>query len=370
MYAAPSPVIPRRPPHPGGRSGGVSGGGPDERPRRARGPAAAPPAANGLDFSGPRGERLRHALAVVQDVCPEFSAVRLLGDNGRCLVLAGMSGRRAVAAKLLLDPGGSDADAFRRDIAVHRGFARHRPPVRVPRLVADDPYRCLLVTEFVPGRPTAGARHPYAPAAGDLRATLSAVTRLGGWQPPAGLFPDVVNYPAWVARYHTLGFLTDRDVSDLTTLLHGLGSRGRHELPRELNHGGALLSDVLMSPAGPVLINWSAAGWYLPGYDLATLWAGLRNAPLTRRQISHSAQAAGPRGRDAFLVNLTLFLTREIRRCEEAVQQAVRQAEAPRQAGAEGGGPSLGEKRRQLLRRLHEDWSLARRAVRAAVGTR
>ncbi|ONK15862.1 phosphotransferase [Streptomyces sp. MP131-18] len=369
MYSAPSSVINRQRPQLGGRIGGAAGGGPEEHPRKVPGSAPPPPTGR-LEFSGPRGERLRVALSAVTEICPDFSPVQLLGDNGPSVVVAGMNGRRAVVAKCLLDPAGAAAERFRRDLAVHRGFVRHRPPVRVPRLVADDPGRCVLITEFVPGRPTAGARHPFAPAAGDLRATLSAVTRINGWRPPADLLPDAVNYPARVARYHTLGFLTDRDVDDLTTLLHGLCAGGRQDLPRQLNHGGALLSDVLMSPAGPVLMGWSAAGWYLPGYDLATLWAGLRNAPLTRRQISQTAQAAGPRGRDAFLVNLMLMLTREIRRCEDAVQRTMRQPTPARAADGSGNGPALGERRRLLLRRLHEDRSLTRRAVRAAVGTR
>jgi hypothetical protein len=94
----------------------------------------------------------------------------------------------------------------------------------------------------------------------------------------------------------------------------------------------------------------------------------LGDAPLTRRRISATAQAAGPRGRDAFLVNLMLVLTREIRRCEEAVQHAMRHPAAV--PAEERGGLAYGEEQRLLLRRLHEDWSLARRAVRAAVGTR
>ncbi len=63
-------------------------------------------------------------------------------------------------------------------------------------------------------------------------------------------------------------------------------------------HGDALLSNILLSPTGPVLVDWEHAGWYLPGYDLATLWAVLGDAPVARRQISQLAQARGlkPRG--------------------------------------------------------------------------
>lgn len=84
---------------------------------------------------------------------------------------------------------------------------------------------------------------------------------------------------------------------------------------------------------GPVLVDWEHAGWYLPGYDLATLWAVLGNAPAARKQISQLAQAPGPAARDAFLINLMLVLTREIRMYETAVQRAMREAPASRIGG-------------------------------------
>nr|WP_241562158.1 phosphotransferase [Streptomyces hoynatensis] len=334
-----------------------------ERPPRQRRPVA-PAAGTRLDFSGARGERLRAALSGVHEICPEFSPVQVLRDGGS-VVLLGMAGRRAAVAKCLPAPAGARAERLRQEIIAHRSFVRLRPPVRVPRLIADDPHGCTLVTEFVPGR-VAGARRHAAPlpSAADLRAALAAFGRLNAWRPPRGLFPEAVNYPAQLARYHNLGLLTDRDVSDLHTLLHGLCPRGQ-ELPRQFCHGGATLGNVLLSPTGPVLIGWEAAGWYLPGYDLATLWTMLASVPQARRLITQTAHAGGQPVRDAFLVNLMLVLTREIRLCEEAVQRAMHQPVA-----TPVGGLAQGEERRLLLRRLHEDWALARRAVRTAVGTR
>jgi aminoglycoside phosphotransferase (APT) family kinase protein len=135
-------------------------------------------------------------------------------------------------------------------------------------------------------------------------------------------------------------------------------------------HGDALLSNILMSPAGPVLVDWEHAGWYLPGYDLATLWAVLGDAPVARRQISQIAQAQGPAARDAFLVNLMLVLTREIRTYETAVQRSMHEAAPVAPTAAPPVAVPSGEEQRLLLRRLHDDCQLARRAVRAAVGTR
>jgi hypothetical protein len=119
-----------------------------------------------------------------------------------------------------------------------------------------------------------------------------------------------------------------------------------------------------------VLVDWEHAGWYLPGYDLATLWAVLGDAPVARRQISQLAQSAGPAARDAFLVNLMLVLTREIRTYETAVQRSMHDATPAAPGPAHPGAAPSGEEQRLLLRRLHDDCQMARRAVRAAVGTR
>ncbi|MGP3967764.1 aminoglycoside phosphotransferase family protein [Streptomyces sp. 6N223] len=372
MYPAPSPVATRARPRPGGQPGGAPGSSVDHLARRARRFGPPPPGGARLDFSGARGARLRAALSAVREICPEFSPAQMLRDASDRVVLFGTTGRRAAVATCVLDPSSPRAERLRREIAAYRGFVRHRPLVRVPGLIAADAHSCTLVVDFVPGRAAGARRHPAAPpSAADVRAVLSAVRRVNDWRPPPGMFPQAPSYRAQLSRYHALGLLTDRDVSDLRALLHGLCGRGRQELPRQFCHGGSPLTSVMISPVGPVVIGWEAAGWYLPGYDLATLWTVLGDAPLSRRQISQAAQAEGPAGRDAFLVNLMLVLTREIRVCEAAVRSAMRSPGVlPPSANAPAGALAYGEEKRLLLRRLQEDCALARRAVRAAVGTR
>lgn len=335
---------------------------------------AARPAGGRLDLSGPQGAQLRSVLAAVHRVCPDFQPAQLLRRSGRSVLLAGTAGRAAVVAKCLLDASPAWVERLQHETAAYRAFVRHRPPVRVPRLVAADPETGTLVTERIAGRPAALQRHPFeAPARADVRAVLGAIGRLNLWQPPPGAFERPLDYPARLSRYHELGLLTDRDLGDLQKLLRGIAHAGGRP-PRQFCHGDALLSNVLLSPAGPVLVDWEHAGWYLPGYDLATLWTVLGDAPLARRQISQLAQSAGPAARDAFLVNLMLILTREIRTYETAVQRTMREpgpaGAATRPAPGSPGGPATGEEQRLLLRRLHDDCGLARRAVRAAVGTR
>jgi hypothetical protein len=339
------------------------------RVRRGAG-AGTQPLSGRIDLSGAQGAQLRTAIAAVHRICPEFAPVQVLRRSGRSVLLVGTTGRAAAVAKCLLDHSPAWSERIRHEIGAYRSFVRHRPPVRVPRLIAADPDNGTLVIERMAGRPAALQRHPLeAPPRADIRAVLGAVCRLNAWRPPAGTFDAPLDYAARISRYHELGLLTDRDLSDLQKLLHGIALAAGRQGMGQFCHGDALLSNMLMSPAGPVLVDWEHAGWYLPGYDLATLWSVLGDAPEARRHISQIAQAQGPAARDAFLVNLMLVLTREIRTYETAVQRSMREAPSVPVAAPPGAVPS-GEEQRLLLRRLHDDCQTARRAVRAAVGTR
>ncbi|MGI5400941.1 aminoglycoside phosphotransferase family protein [Streptomyces sp. CA-135486] len=372
MYTASSSVsAPNRPQ----RSPAAGGTGPYLDPThagRARRPAGTvgQPLSGRIDLSGPQGAQLRMAVASVHRICPEFNPVQVLRRSGRSVLLVGTTGRTTAVAKCLLDHSPVWAERLRHEIAAYRAFVRHRPPVRVPRLIAADPDNCTLVIERMPGRAAALARHPAeAPPRADVRAALGALARLNSWRPPAGMFDAPLDYASRISRYHELGLFTDRDLGDLQKLLHGLAHAGGRQGMGQFCHGDALLSNILLSPAGPVLVDWEHAGWYLPGYDLATLWAVLGDAPVARRQISQLAQQTGTAARDAFLVNLMLVLTREIRTYETAVQRTMREA-PPASSQTPTGCLSAGEEQRLLLRRLHDDCAMARRAVRAAVGTR
>lgn len=362
-----TPAVP-----PAARTPGPDGG--TARTRLAAG-AGSQSVSGRLDLSGPHGAQLRAAIASVHRICPEFHPVQVLRRAGRSVLVSGTAGRNAVVAKCLVDKADSSVERFRSEIAAYRTFVRHRPPVRVPRLVAADPDECVLVIERMPGRVAALRRHLLdSPPRADLRAALGALCKLNLWQPPAASFPRPIDYPSRLARGHEQGLLTDRDLGDMQTLLHGVAqAHAGGGMPWQFCHGDALLTNVLLAPTGPALVDWEHAGWYLPGYDLATLWVVLGDAPMARRHISQLAQAQGAAARDAFLVNLMLVVTREIRRYETAIQRTIREP-APSQQPSGGqdrpGAMATGEQQRLLLRRLHDDCGLARRAVRAAVGTR
>ncbi|MFD3357113.1 aminoglycoside phosphotransferase family protein [Streptomyces fradiae] len=371
MYTASSSVsAPPRPRPVAAGSGTYPGQAPVGRSRRWAG-AVSGQLSGRIDLSGPQGVPLRKAIGSVQRICPEFNPVQVMRRSGRSVLLVGTTGRATAVAKCLLDHSPVWVERFRHEIAAYRAFVRHRPPVRVPRLIAADPENGTLVVERMPGRPAGFSRHVAdAPPRADFKAVLTAVARLNEWRPPAGTFDAPLDYAARISRYHELGLFTDRDRDDLQKLLHGLALAGGRYGMGQFCHGDALLSNMLLSPAGPVLVDWEHAGWYLPGYDLATLWSVLGDAPVARRRISQLAQAGGPAARDAFLVNLMLVLTREIRTYETAVQRTIREAPPAGSVPVQPGTLSPGEEQRLLLRRLHEDCALARRAVRAAVGTR
>ncbi|MFI6345752.1 aminoglycoside phosphotransferase family protein [Streptomyces sp. NPDC050560] len=325
-----------------------------------------------LDLSGAQGAQVRTALAAVRRICPEFTPVQLLRRSGRSVLLVGTVGRGTAVAKCLVDHSPAWMERIRHEIAAYRAFVRNRPPVRVPKLIAADPATCTLVIERLPGRVAALQRHPVqAPPRVDIHAALGAICRVNRWQPPEGTFGRPLDYASRISRYHELGLFTDRDLGDLQKLLHGIAhsAAGRGGL-MQFCHGDALLSNMLLSPTGTALVDWEHAGWYLPGYDLATAWAVLGDAPLARRAISQQAQLAGPAARDAFLVNLMLVLTREIRMYETAVQRGLRDPQPAQRGTPQPTGGASGEEQRLLLRRLHDDCQLAREAVRAAVGTR
>ncbi|MEU6175984.1 aminoglycoside phosphotransferase family protein [Streptantibioticus parmotrematis] len=343
----------------------AAAGRPVPRPR-ATPSGAGHPLSGRLDVTGPQGAQLRTAIAAVQRICPEFSPAQVLRRSGRSVLLVGAAGRAPAVAKCLLDHSPVWAENLRHEIAAYRAFVRHRPPTRVPRLVAADPESCTLVLERLPGRVAAVPRHPVAPPPRtDIKAALGALCRINMWQPPPGVFGCPLRYAEQISRFHQLGLFTDRDRDDLRKLLRGLGGEIVGHCELQFCHGDALLSNVLLSPTGPALVDWETAGWYLPGYDLAVLWSVLGADPLARRQISQLAQKDGPAARDAFLVNLMIVLTREIRRYETALQRSLQGTGPVTTAAIEAG-----EEQRLLLRRLHDDCGMARRAVRAAVGTR
>ncbi|MGJ3562109.1 phosphotransferase family protein [Streptomyces sp. INA 01156] len=341
MYAAsssvsapPRPLRPRPsdnglplPRAPGGHRAGAGRG-------AARSGRRTQPLSGRLDLSGPQGAQLRTAIASVHRICPEFAPVQVLRRSGRSILLVGTTGRSTAVAKCLTDHSPVWSERFRHEIAAYRSFVRHRPPCGRP---AD---------RGGPGQLHPGDRADARPGGGPPAAPDGSTTASGHQGGTRRDLPAERMAPTGRDLRRPAGLRgADRPLpragpahrpghgrSAETAARHR--ARGRAPGHGPVCHGDALLSNILISPSGPVLVDWEHAGWYLPGYDLATLWAVLGNAPGARRQISQIAQSAGHASRDAFLVNLMLVLTREIRTYETAVQRSMREG------GPVGPGPA------------------------------
>lgn len=305
----------------------------------------------------PSCPQVQAAVAAVTHVHPSFSPTQLVRRKGPLVVLAGTAGRAPAIAKCVVADENTEAPhpdreqraleqhrcRLRREIEAYRVFVRQRPPARLPRLIAADNVRDVLVVEQLPGVPAGATRHPQlAPQHIHVQAILGVCGTVNMWQPSSDTFENRLDYPKRIGQLHRLGLLTDRDSTDLQQLMRGLA-----QVPRQFCHGNPVLNHVLLSPGGPALLDWSSAGWYLPGRDLAVLWAVLHADPLARRRISQAAHFQGSAARDAFLVNLVLVLTEELHRYDS---------------------PEADEEQRLLIRRLHDDRDTARQAARTAAG--
>jgi len=258
-----------------------------------------------------------HAVAAARRLRPDFEPDDLLQHTEKTIVIGGTTAGRPVVVKALLDTARFWRGTFTHEVAVCRAFAQRTPPVTVPRLVAADEQAGVLIVERLAGRPLAVDRYPTEslPAA-DVSAVVDAIATLGEWQPPT-CFPQRWDYKERLDRYRGYGLLDDEAHRALTALLGIAGQR------RDFAHGDALPANIrlLADPATPdrvALLDWEFAGTYLPGLDLALLWVLLGADPQARRLISDRLAAADPPTRAAFMINLAMVLTRELRIHREA----------------------------------------------------
>ncbi|SEM19955.1 aminoglycoside phosphotransferase family protein [Streptacidiphilus jiangxiensis] len=288
------------------------------------------------------------AIARAEAFSPGFALQRVHYTSAEHVVLTGSYNKVSAVAKCRLSahPDTSAvSSALADEIVVARALVRERPPVRVPRLLAADPTHGVLITERAPGRLAAPYRHPaQAPVPGAVLSVLGAVAKLNMWRPAGDGFERRLDYLALLARYHHDGHIAESDLSCIQRLLRGLVGA-----PAQFCHGQAMLRNVVLAPSGPVFVDWSCAGWYLPGYDLATLWMTLGCDPDARRRIRDLALGGGLAVRDGFLLALLLQLIGETRRLDRS---------------------EAGEAQRELLRCLRMDLVHVRGAIRAAATSR
>jgi hypothetical protein len=258
--------------------------------------------------------RVPTALAdAVVGVCPGFVADAILHRSTTSVLVAGTVWGEPAVAKLLMSSVPFWRETFAREIDTYRFFAEHRPPFTVPPLLAADERAPLLVLGRVAGEKLLPNRYPAEELPPRrLAALFTALGRVNGWREPVGVRPPVLDYRSRIERHRRDGQLTLDESDRLLALLDAAGE------PDEFCHGDVVPPHVLrpateLDEGGYAFVDWAFAGTFLPGFDLAKTWTVLRATFGVRSEIEDRVRAAGDRAWRAFLVNLAIVLTQELR---------------------------------------------------------
>jgi Phosphotransferase enzyme family len=253
---------------------------------------------------------------------------RTIRRTDKTLLAAGTLAGQRVAVKCLLDTDPFWAAKLRHEARVYELFAVSPPPVRVPRLLYTDHSR-LLVLEWLDGRSLDDERYPQrGVTAVESEAAIECALAFSRWVVPAGAFGAGLDYPERFGRYHARGYLGDVDLTALNRLLSRTGP------PRQVGHGDPLPSNILLGPGNHVaLLDWEFAGLFLPGFDLAMLYVLLgARTPSVRERVDELVAGLG--AEDAFAVNLTAVVIRELRLHRELPGGPLRDSRLPLIEGA------------------------------------
>jgi len=238
----------------------------------------------------------------------QFAGLRveeMLPHDGKSLLAAGHAGDQPVMIKVLADGDPSWRHRQRHEIGVYQIFAKHPPPVRVPRLVHTDGQR-IVVMERLEGVTLGSGRYPRVLTGQEVRAAAGLVGQLHDWQPLPDGFQPVFGYRDRIVRYHATGYFKEDDRRALERLLARCGQ------PWQLNHGDPLPGNMIRLPSGEwALLDWEFTGLFLPGFDLAMLGVLLAGTPGAVDLLEDVASQTGYE--DAYLVNLAVVLSRERR---------------------------------------------------------
>src|SRR5579859_2329102 len=227
------PGDPPGPLQPGDPAAGLLPGDPPGKPTEGPPASLVPAGPSGSQAAAPPAPRSLPPgmLAALTARCPGLRVDRVLHHGGKSVLAVGYVGEQPVVIKM---SGGADPLwrlRQRHEIAVYMIFAKHPPPVRVPRLVCTDG-ESIVVMERLEGTPLDIGRYPRRLLTEqEIQATTGLVRTLHDWRPLPGGFQPVFGYRDRIARYHTAGYFGDGDWRALERLL------GRCGQPDQLNHG-------------------------------------------------------------------------------------------------------------------------------------
>jgi hypothetical protein len=262
--------------------------------------------------------------ALCAEVCPGFRPLHRVAARKSELLAGEVSGVPAIA-KRLARPSPVWAWYLQRELAIYRAFAASPPPppLRVPRLLAADDARGVLVIERLAGPPVATRRRPAAtlPAA-DVAALVELHRAIAAW---TGLFPSEPPPPA-VTRQLRARLLEDptaprawfregarrcasRRILDADAARRIDGALAAHDAIAP-SHGDLLLRNAIRDGDRIGLVDWECAGPHLADWDLALLWIQL--APGARGPIDDELRRGPPSRGLAFRGLVAFALAREL----------------------------------------------------------
>ncbi|MEV4140162.1 GAF domain-containing protein [Dactylosporangium sp. NPDC049742] len=201
-----------------------------------------------------------------------------------------------------------DTDAARRSLHRHidvaRAFDRHRPPVVVGMYRWSDDDRVLILTRAI-GDPLRDGPDTVSDLdIEQVRRIIHTAALLSTWRPPGDALQRWhVDYERSIAAHHRAGHLTDDDARRTLALLR------RCDDVRTFTHGNLVPHNIQQLPSGRLgLLDFGAAGMYLTGLDLATLYLTTAHDPEARRELRNRVTDADIL--DPFTVNLMLATAR------------------------------------------------------------
>ena len=236
----------------------------------------------------------------VHRICPEFAPVQVLRRSGRSVLLVGTTGRSTAVAKCLLD----HSPVWARAVPARNS--------RIPRVRPAPPTGAGAAADRRgPGQLHAGDRADAGPGGGPAAAPGGGAAAR---RPPGGPRRDLpAQRVAAAGRDCSTPRWTTRDGSPATTswvcsptgtsaICRSCCTASRTPSGRQgmgqFCHGDALLSNILLSPAGPVLVGLGARGLVPAGLRPGDAVGGARRrAGGTRgRSASSPSRRARPRG--------------------------------------------------------------------------
>jgi hypothetical protein len=261
--------------------------------------------------------------ALCAEVCPGFSPLHRVAAR-KSELLAGTVGDTPAIAKRVARPSPVWEWYLRRELAIYRAFEATPPAFRVPRLLAADADRGVLVIERIAGPRLASRRRPAAAlSAADIAAFIELHAQIAAWpgtfpaDPPppaverqlrARLLEDPTAPRDWfhdgMRRCATRNLFPDpaaAALADTLLLAHATIAP---------SHGDLLLRNALRDGSRICLVDWECAGPHLADWDLALLYIQLAPEP---RSLLLDEIRRGPRHREPTFFALVVFaLAREL----------------------------------------------------------